>query len=540
VGNVEPIVPSGKLGTAQRQIQFLPGDTDEAQREDAKSLIQGVKACIITPSVADAEAWCPPARRFDAREGNAGISAFARSTGTDKLVLAGRYDGIDLPDHACKVLVLDGLPQGASLFDRFIDEGLRIERLRTANMASRVTQAMGRISRNNRDHGAVLLCGTDLQRWLRDPAQQQYLPPLLQQQLQFGLELRRLVDEGRLGFRALLERVLEGHKDWDRLYAENVEAFEAGNRPAEPGWLIELTLRERKAFWKLWNDDYPAAAAAYVALAQDADGHDRRLGAWDHHWEGLAHQLAGDTVGATEAYVRAANERGELGRPEVRGGLLSQRGGGSPGPQAMKITKLLEKDGARIRPKLDGVTSALVNGSDTSRVEEALRELGTFLGLDATRPDRDVGTGPDVLWRYAAMKLGVALEAKTNKLSTSQYQKKNDIGQFHDHIEWLRRTHPGEEFDCVIVGPAHSVSRDANPPPTLRVIGVEEFAQLAGRLRLALEFVENAGPAVELSVRVQQGLHHHGLLWPACISGLPSRLAIDLKASPPSLAQDSE
>jgi hypothetical protein len=72
------------------------------------------------------------------------------------------------------------------------------------------------------------------------------------------------------------------------------------------------------------------------------------------------------------------------------------------------------------------------------------------------------------------------------------------------------------------------------------VIDVEEFAQLAGRLRLALEFVENAGPAVELSVRVQQGLHHHGLLWPACVSGLPKRLAIDLKASPLTFTPDSE
>ena len=68
VADVEPIVPSGKLGTAQRQIQFLVGDGDETQRENAKRLVEGVKAAIITPSVTDAEEWCPPARRFDSRE----------------------------------------------------------------------------------------------------------------------------------------------------------------------------------------------------------------------------------------------------------------------------------------------------------------------------------------------------------------------------------------------------------------------------------------------------------------------------------------
>ncbi len=542
VQNVEPIVPSGKLGTAQRQIQFLPGSTDEAQREFAKGLIHHVKACIITPSIADAESWCPPARRFNTRQGNAGIRAFARSADTDKLVLAGRYDGIDLPDNACKVLVLDGLPRGASLFDRFIDEGLRIERLRTAHMATRVTQAMGRIFRNNRDHGAVLVCGTDLQRWLRDPAHQQYLPPLLQQQLQFGLELRRHVDGKRADFPGLLKKVLEGHKDWDRLYGENVEAFEAGARPAEPTWIIELTLRERAAFWKLWTDDYPSAMAEYDRLAGDTSDHDRRLAAWYHHWAGLAHQLAGDGAGATDAYVRAANERGELGRPATRGGLISHRGALSPGPQATKIASLLEKGGAPVRAKLDAIAAALVYGPDTNPTEEALRELGALLGLEATRPDRDrkVRTGPDVLWRLVATKSGAALEAKTNKLSSSQYQKKDDIGQFHDHVEWLKRTYPEEEFDCAIVGLPLSVSRDANPPPTLRVIGVEEFAQLAIRLRMAFEFVENIGPSLELPMRVQQALEHHGLLWPGCVNGLASRLAIDLKASAPVDSNEAE
>jgi hypothetical protein len=254
----------------------------------------------------------------------------------------------------------------------------------------------------------------------------------------------------------------------------------------------------------------------------------------------LAHQLGGDTVAATEAYVRAANERGELGRPQMKGGLLSTRGAANPGPQAARIATLVEREGARFRAKLDDIAAALVNGPDTNRVEEALRGLGDLLGLESTRPDHDVGTGPDVLWRVVPGKTGAGLEAKTNKAPTSQYQKKGDIGQFHDHVEWLRRAYPGEEFEYVIVGPALAVSRDANPPQALRVIGVEEFAQLGLRLRSALEFVENVGSAVELPVRIQQALQHHGLIWPACIGGLVSHLAVDLKAFTPVASDDGD
>lgn len=120
---------------------------------------------------------------------------------------------------------------------------------------------------------------------------------------------------------------------------------------------------------------------------------------------------------------------------------ISHRGAISPGPQATKIATLLEKGGAPVRAKLDTIAVALVYGPDTNPTEEALRELGALLGLEATRPDRDrkVRTGPDVLWRFVAAKSGAALEAKTNKLSTRQYQKKDEIAQFHDHVEWLKR-----------------------------------------------------------------------------------------------------
>ena len=37
------------------------------------------------------------------------------------VVIANRYDGIDLPDRTCRVLVLDSLPRRLSLVDRYLD-----------------------------------------------------------------------------------------------------------------------------------------------------------------------------------------------------------------------------------------------------------------------------------------------------------------------------------------------------------------------------------------------------------------------------------
>ena len=107
--------------------------------------------------------------------------------------LVARYDGIDLPGDACRVLILDRFPKGEALFDRFIDEGVRIGTLRIGNAATRIVQAIGRIFRSNTDHGTVILVGTDLQDWILNPANRAYLPDLLQQQIALGTELSKKV-----------------------------------------------------------------------------------------------------------------------------------------------------------------------------------------------------------------------------------------------------------------------------------------------------------------------------------------------------------
>lgn len=522
------IIPGGKSGEAQRLFLFLPGDTDDEQRQLALKLTDTRKACIITSSDQNANAWCPPAAKFAGT--HTAIQAFANSRGTDKLVMAARYDGVDLPGDACRILILDGLPSGTSLFERFTDQGLRIERLRLSHLAVRITQAIGRIFRSNTDHGAVLVCGTELQRWLTDPQNQKYMPRLLQQQINFGIELRRMVEEGRTTYTALLDGVLEGKRDWDKLYSANVEAFEAQEQPTEPAWFVDLVLGEVEGFGKLWDGNFADAAARYASIADAAEAHDPRLSAWFRHWEGLARDLSKDDAAATRAYVRAANIRSELGRPTTKQGIVVPSEGVQPSPQAKKVLEFIKKKGPKLSAFLKGIEKGLSDGSQTNPVEQALLELGTVLGLESSRPERETGSGPDVLWRYSQDHAGVALEAKTDKKAASQYTKKDDIGQFHDHLGWLQKNHPKEDFLKVIVGPKLQVSRESHPPDDLRIITLEQFIALAKRARELLEFASSISKDDERLVGIERSLQDLGLAWPQCIESLESYLAVDLKS----------
>lgn len=533
VNKIERIIPGGKSGEAQRQFLFLRGADDDERRDAALKLTEKEKACIIAPSDGTAKVWCPPATKFERTHGHANIQVFANAKTPEKLAFAARYDGIDLPGDACRILILSGMPVGEMLVDRFIDQTMRIERLRTAHTATRVIQAIGRIFRSNTDHGAVLIANHDLERWLVDPQNLKYMPSLLQQQIKLGIELRQMVEQGRTTFEDLLGAVLAGRKDWDKLYSENVGSFETHDHNPEPEWFVRLVARERVAFAKLWNGNHPEAASEYASIADESEPHDSRLAAWYRHWEGLAHSLAGDAAAATRAYLRAANERSELGRPVIKEGVLAGGGTVRPGPQAKRIAKLWEQKGNKNLQDIAKIRKDLVYGKSTNPVEEGLRKLGELLGLAATRPEEDAGTGPDDLWRLPEAKAGVALEAKTDKKDGSQYRKKEDIGQFHDHVRWLEKTYPEETFLKVIVGKKHPVSEESNPPEDLRVVTLDQFSFLADRIKQLYEYVASAAKTSDVSICVERGLESLGLKWPKCIDSLESSLAIDLKIVEP-------
>lgn len=85
------------------------------------------------------------------------------------LALAGRYDGIDLPDDACRLVCLEGLPDWAHLQERFLGSSLRAKIALEERTRTRVVQGAGRATRNPSDHAIVLIRGGDLTRYLTSP-----------------------------------------------------------------------------------------------------------------------------------------------------------------------------------------------------------------------------------------------------------------------------------------------------------------------------------------------------------------------------------
>jgi len=363
VGAPNVISPRGKAGDAQRLFVYALGDDDEAQKAFTLDLVKNKKACVISPSKYCADEWVPPAKLFDKHSGHSQIQEFSESNETQLLGLVARYDGIDLPGNACRVLILDRLPKGENLYDRFIDQSLQVGTARSSHAAMRVVQAIGRIFRSNTDHGVVILRGAELHSWILTPRNRALLPTLLQRQIQLGQSLREEVANGRTSYEELTESILQGEDKWDELYKSYIDEYEVATSDDGDGWFCELLVAEREAYDALWAGQYQKAARGFENLASKACKSDERLGAWYLHWTGLGHQLEGRNEKALMAFIEASNTRTELGRPDIeRDKLFKSKAKDKPGPQANNLHSWYSKKRKKVLAKLDFVRDNLKYG----------------------------------------------------------------------------------------------------------------------------------------------------------------------------------
>ncbi|MEM1183491.1 MAG: DEAD/DEAH box helicase family protein [Planctomycetota bacterium] len=532
VDRADTISPTGKIGAAQRLLVFPQGDLDENAYDQSRTLMDPHKTCVIVPSKYTVRKWEDIGTVYDSRTGNAGITEFADATDERKIVLAGIFDGIDLPGEACKVLVLDGIPRGACLHDRYLEDVLDSKKFRLSQTAGRLTQAIGRIFRSNTDHGVVVLADKALQSWLRQPENMAYLPDLLQQQVLLGAAIRKSLEENgekEAAYPDLMLKVIQGEKDWDDLYNAKLAEIATEEKPKEPAWGDGTARNEYDAGTHMWEGRHGAAAAILNGLGNELTAKDRGLAAWHLHWCGAAHLQEGDSAAASLAFQQAASLKAMLGRPTPTGAVI---GAGSVlltvSPQAkrsvMAVKGSLETAATSVLDRLEGD-----GGENAEEHEQALCDLGSLLGLESSRPEKTADNkGPDVAWLCPESADALGLEAKTQKAKPAVY-KKRDIGQAHDSREWLKQNYSQMTDHVWIVGDHGDVVMQANPPTDLRLVTLESMMDLAQRLINAGRRIDVRPSGASLESATQEAFVYHRLLWPQVAESLEYRFAIDLQ-----------
>lgn len=365
------------------------------------------------------------------------------------LVLANRYDGIDLPGEQCEVILISGLPTGTHLQERFLYEAVGAKSVLRERIRTRLMQGMGRATRSRTDHAVVLMAGETLIDFLRDPGNLVGLRAELQAELGYGLYLAQ--EEYDLA--EIVDSFLERDAEWDE--AEKYLTSQADEAdlmlPAGAEQLHLSALSEIRASEAAWRGE-PAQAAAYAqaAVRSLTVG---AVAAYRTFWKVLAAHWAAQHASATGDPVDA-RIAAELGRDAVASART--RAWRPPAPEVAvdADAETLDSRAVRIAAKLQEVArspradryiaklAADLGSNSAVQFECGIERMGQMLGFEAIRPN--LIAAPDGAWRDGGDQ--ILWEAKSEQDADGVISA-SLVRQANTHPTWVVRELGWEAID---------------------------------------------------------------------------------------------
>jgi hypothetical protein len=371
-----------------------------------------------------------------------GLQAFAKAT-TGVLGLANRYDGMDLPDNACRIVVLEGKPDAVGLQERFLSERAEANSALLERIRTRIVQGAGRSTRGPNDFAVVVIKGADLTKYFARPENIAALEPELQAEVQFGWENSRGVSADNVVEN--VEMFLEHDEDWRTGGEEKVAEFLEDVKKVEPAAaepLGKAAPLEVEAWQLAYVGDW-VAASEKLKEAVTQVGPEATRG-----YRGLLLYIAGVWMhlGAKDETQRARAREliREAGMAANRGTWLREM---MPLPGAPEVdlapmdVVAVNNIVARLRGKLK--TSALrgelvemqasLAQDEAKRYERGLAVLGSFLGAAAEKPKGQARA--DSAWEWGTA-MWMTVEAKSEEHDDGLLPVK-DIRQANTQMDQL-------------------------------------------------------------------------------------------------------
>jgi len=406
-----------------------------------------------------------------------------------------------------------------------------------ARIANRIVQLFGRINRGRNDYGVFLITGDDLNKWLNNDRYLALLPDLLQQQIVLGRFVQqemKITDGNKIA--QIIDTVLSRDATWLQFYGDNISKNAIDSEKVERTGAIETRLTEAaiaaaKYALAIWEGDYTSARIALEDNIEDTARADTPLAGWHSIWLGACFEAEGDIESAYLAYHRARERLGLNVTLPMGAGPRPVAVGEEAGPFAVavdRIVGLISQDS--YNRELRQLKSQLqdLDGATPRQMEEAVRALGEALGFEATRPDNEFDTGPDVLWADNDTNHCLGLELKTDKEDPVRYVKK-DIAQGHDSLSWIANEKADLEcFGLVMIGPDGVCDQAGNPSPEMWWSLPLKLAVIRDRLIAMIEDLRKVMP-LERPKRVKESCGQPQWTLQALTQELQEKRLIDMR-----------
>ncbi|MFD2332591.1 DEAD/DEAH box helicase family protein [Cohnella sp. GCM10020058] len=419
-------------------------------------------------------------------------------------VMINKYDGIDLAQKACEILVIDGLPDVRRKIDK-IEQGILFGTDDTLSKTiQRIEQGMGRGIRSKDDYCVVFLMGRTLIDNLYGEGAIDKFTPATKAQIRLSDQLAKQVRGASIED---LEDVINHslyrstswisrskgalvHLKYDASF--NVNSVIKKQRAAFNSSLIRDNMKSVQLINESVNETtdlklkgyLKQQLAEYLYFIDQEESHvTLKSAVKDNHL--VLHPMEG---------IQYAKLQKFIGSQAIQASGFLRQKFDTPNKLIMGVNKLLEQ---------------LIFKPDTSAVfEQACKELAFYLGFSAQRPEAEFKKGPDVLWEVGNLDYFV-IECKNG--ATSPTISKHDCNQLNGSSVWFEEKYDNScSYTPIMIHPFTTFEYAASPNSNIRIMNNEKLELLKSRV-LGYTKALAAHGSFEDATKIDELLHAYTL-----------------------------
>lgn len=475
------ITPSSANDIGDRLILIPEELNPNISESELKSFFQKLSVqhnvVVIVPSYHRAQYWSDIAQlTLHAGNLHSGVQQLKEGH-VGLVILVNKYDGVDLPYSACRILVIDGLPDVRRRIDKLEQIALDGSDELLAQLIQRLEQGMGRGVRANDDYCVIFLTGKSLTHRLYIQGAITKLTTATRAQYELSEQLAEQIrGKGLTEIEEVVGYVLNRDPQWVALSkGALVNVKYSPTTEVSP-----IALKQREALRAALIHDYNTAANAIQEVINDI--HDLRVKGW------LKQQLAEyihftDKAESQKILKSAVSDNRFVIHP--LDGIQYSKLPPTDMDQAKRCAEYLLvnfKDPNKLVIAVNSLLENLVFRTEIAPIfEQATKDLAFFIGYVGQRPEAEFNKGPDVLWEVGQLKYFV-IECKNG--ATSSSISKADSNQLSGSMNWFTSTYDNTcKGHPILIHPFKEVERSASPISEMRVITSEKLDALKDNLR---------------------------------------------------------
>lgn len=492
------ITPKKANDIGDRMILFpqaySPNITDDEIKQKLFELSEKYNIVVIIPSEYRSKYWSNVTNKIYTSINIKDGIRLIKNSNNGLYVFINKYDGIDLPDNACRIIVLDGLPDARTAVERLNENYLQGTDNIIRDKIQKIEQGMGRGVRSSNDYCGVIIMGAQLIRILYSSKAQTFFSSATKKQFEISSMVSEdLKNKSLDDIFETLDYCITQNQSWVKISKETLSDLHYDNT-------LKISTEYRilrEAFNKAILYSQPNDAKNTICNLVNATD-DNILKGFLMLEEAKYCQFV-NPVEAQQILSSAQNYNYHILKPI--NGIKKYNNTKKIKPQAEQILlKYMDKDVNEYIVDLNAVIDDLIFSENSFKsFEISFAELGNLLGWEGTRYTD--GVAPDVLWYMGNMKYAV-IECKNE--SQSKTISKTYCSQLLSSISWFENNF---EHDCeripIIIHPSCVFDKYSSPTDDMRIIDTDMLLLLKTKIKEYCNTISNNGNFKDLKVLSQ-------------------------------------